>query len=107
MARKQRQFSAHFKLETVLETLRGEKPIAQLCRERQLTDSSVYTWRQEFMEKAPGLFETKQTAATVHNDQAERIAELERLVGQLTTENALLNKEQAGWKHNGGQPGHE
>src|SRR5512133_2994253 len=92
MAHKQRQFTAQFKLETVLETVRGEKPIAQICRERQLTDSLVYKWRQEFLEKAPGLFETKQTAAAVQNDQAERIAELERLVGQLTMENALLKK---------------
>ncbi len=92
MAHKQRQFTAEFKLDTVLETLRGEKPIAQICRERQLTDSLVYKWRQEFLEKAPGIFETKQTAATVRNDQAERIAELERLVGQLTMENTLLKK---------------
>ncbi len=90
MARKQRQLSAQFKLETVLEVLRGEKPIAQICRERQVTDSLVYKWRQAFLEKAPGLFETKQTAATVQNDQAERIAELERLVGQWMMENALL-----------------
>jgi len=92
MARKQRQFTAQFKFETVVETLRGEKPIAQVCRERQVTDSLVYKWRQEFLEKAPGSFESKQTAATVQNDQAERIAELERLVGQLTMENALLKK---------------
>ena len=92
MARKQRQFSAQFKLETVIEVVKGEKPIAQICRERELTDSLVYKWRQEFVEKAPTLFETKQSAATVQNDQAERIAELERLVGQLTMENALLKK---------------
>jgi transposase-like protein len=92
MARKQRQFSAQFKLETVLETLRGEKAIAQICRERQVTDSLVYKWRQEFLDKAPGLFESKQAAASVQNDQAERIAELERLVGQLSMENALLKK---------------
>jgi transposase-like protein len=54
MARKQRQFTAQFKLETVLEVLKGEKPIAQICRERQVTDSLVYKWRQEFVEKAPG-----------------------------------------------------
>ena len=75
-----------------MEPLRGEQPIAQICRERQVTDSLVDKWRQEFLGKAPGLFETKQTAATVQNDQAERIAELERLVGQLTMENALLKK---------------
>ena len=92
MTRKQRQFSAQFKFETVMETLRGEKPIAQVRRERQVTDSLVYKWRQEFLEKAPGLFETKQAAANAQNDQTERIAELERLVGQLTMENALLKK---------------
>ena len=92
MARKQRPFSAQFKLETVLGMLRGEKSIAQICRERQVSDCLVYQWRQEFLEKAPGLFESKQAAANVQNEQAERIAELERLVGQLSMENALLKK---------------
>src|SRR5579859_49881 len=92
MAGKQRQFTAEFKFETVMEILRGEKPIAQICRERQVTDSLVYKWRQDFLEKAPGLFESKQSAANTRNDQAERIAELERLVGQLSMENALLKK---------------
>jgi transposase-like protein len=64
MARKQRRFSAQFKFETVMDALRGEKPIAQVCRERQVTDSLVYKWRQAFLEKAPGLFETKQGALT-------------------------------------------
>ena len=41
MARKQRQFTAQFKSETVMDMLRGEKRIAQICRERQLTDSLV------------------------------------------------------------------
>jgi transposase-like protein len=91
MARKQRQFTAQFKLETVIEVLRGEKPIAQICREREVTDSLVYKWRGEFLDKAPGIFEGKITSnqATAAN---ERIAELERLVGQLTMENALLKK---------------
>lgn len=68
----------------VLETLRGQKAIAPICREQQVTDWLVYKWRQEFLDKAPGLFESKQAAASGPNDQAERIAELERLVGQLT-----------------------
>jgi hypothetical protein len=42
MARKQRQFTAQFKLETVLEEVKGEKSIAQICRERQVTDSLMY-----------------------------------------------------------------
>ncbi len=41
MARKQRQFTAQFKSETVMDMLRGEKRIAQICRERQLTNLLV------------------------------------------------------------------
>ena len=91
MARKQRQFTAQFKLETVLEVLKGEKPIAQICRERHVTDSLVYKWRGEFLEKAPGIFEGKVSSSQASQTN-ERIAELERLIGQLTMENALLKK---------------
>jgi transposase-like protein len=37
MAKKRRTFSAEFKLDTVLEGVRGEKTIAQICREREIT----------------------------------------------------------------------
>jgi len=46
---KRREFGAQFKLETVLEGLRGERSIAQLCRERNITDSLYYKWRDEFL----------------------------------------------------------
>lgn len=59
---------------------------------------------QELLEKAPGLFENK--SATAHSEAAERIAELERLVGQVTMENALLKKAAPGWKPPGGETGH-
>ena len=91
MTRKQRQYTAQFKLETVLEVLKGEKPIAQVCRERSVTDSLVYKWRGEFLERAAGIFEGK-VSASQSSEANERIAELERLVGQLTMENALLKK---------------
>ena len=89
--KKQRQFTAQFKLETVMEVLKGEKPIAQICRDRDVTDSLVYKWRGEFLDKAPGIFEGKVTSSQ-NNESQERIAELERLVGQLTMANALLKK---------------
>jgi hypothetical protein len=46
---------------------------------------------REFLEKAPGIFEGKITSSQT-NESNERMAELERLVGQLTMENALLKK---------------
>jgi transposase-like protein len=34
-----RTYTAQFKFETVLEVLRGEKSVAQICRERGINDS--------------------------------------------------------------------
>ncbi len=100
---KRRAFSAQFKLETVLEGLRGEKSVVQLCRERDITDSLYYKWRDEFMANAPDLFADKRQKGTDEN--AERTAELERLVGRLTMELEIAKKASSllgsRWKANG------
>jgi transposase-like protein len=78
-------------LETVLEDLRGPKPVAQICRERDITENLLYRWKQQFYERAPHLFD--QGPAQPRYDAAqERIAELERMVGRLTMELDILNK---------------
>ena len=59
-----REFNAQFKLETVLEGLRGEKSVAQVCRERDITDRLYYKWRDEFMEAAPQIFGNKRKRNT-------------------------------------------
>ena len=90
MAKKRRKFSAEFKLDTVMEGLRGEKSIAQICRERDITDSLYYKWKQTFVERAPEIFEDKQSAT--EDSKEEQIAELERMVGRLTMEVEILKK---------------
>ena len=100
---KRREFSAQFKLETVLDGLRGEKSVAQICRERDITDSLYYKWRDEFMDKAANIFADKRRQGTDEN--SERIAELERLVGRLTMELEIAKKASgllgSRWKANG------
>ena len=56
MARKYRTFSADFKLDTVMEGFRGEKSIAQICRERGIKDVLYYKWRDTFLENAASVF---------------------------------------------------
>jgi transposase len=87
---KRREFSAQFKLETVLEGLRGEKNVAQICRERDITDSLYYKWREEFMQNALSIFADERRVAI--DESAERVAELERLVGRLTMELEIAKK---------------
>lgn len=89
MAKKRRTFSAEFKLDTVIEGLRGEKSIAQICRERDITDSLYYKWREMFYERALEIFTDGRQAAEQAHDLEERMAELERIMGRLTLEHEV------------------
>lgn len=83
-----RKFTPGFKTQVVLEVLTGMKSSAQAGREYQIKDSLLYRWKQEFLEQAPRIFELGKT----HDPCAARIAELERLVGQLTMELEIAKK---------------
>ena len=95
MSKKRRQFTAEFKLEVVLEGLRNEKSVAQLCREREITDKLYYKWREQFLEQAPTIFDGTVKQVRESAEQAGQIADLERIVGRLTLENEILKKPRA------------
>lgn len=88
--RRYRTFSADFKLDTVMEGFRGEKSIAQICRERDIKDVLYYKWRDTFLEKAAKIFNDSRDLEQQRLE--ERVVELERMIGQLTMENDILKK---------------
>jgi transposase len=45
-----RHFSAEDKIRIVLDGLRGEDSIAELCRKEGIAQSLYYTWSKEFLE---------------------------------------------------------
>ena len=45
-----RRYSAEEKIRIVLEGLRGEESIAELCRKEQLNPNVYYRWSKEFLE---------------------------------------------------------
>ena len=94
MSKKRRKFSGEFKFETVMEAVRGEKNVAQICRERDITESLLYKWRDAFFERAPNIIEDQRRAQT--DGRSERIAELERLAGKQALEIEILKKA-GGW----------
>ena len=85
---KPRKFTPEFKAKVALAALKGDKPLAALCREHQLSDTVVIRWRQQLLEHAANIF-AGQTPA--QRDQ-QKIDELERLIGQLTVELAAAKK---------------
>jgi len=85
---KRRTFTPALKAQVVLEVLTGAKTAAQVCREHGLKDPLLSHWKQEFLERAPQVFENGQA----QERQDARVAELERLVGRLTLQLEIAKK---------------
>lgn len=86
--RSRRKFSAEFKTQVVLQVLSGEKSLAEVCREQQVTAQMVGNWKQQFLAHASRAFDGEAT----NSAEQERIAELERMVGKLTMELEIAKK---------------
>ena len=82
-----RTFCREFKLEVVRQLASGAKRPAQVCREYGLAESVLARWRQAYASRGEAAFRPRYDLAT---PLEQRVAELERLCGQLALENALL-----------------
>jgi transposase len=87
MSKTRRHFSKEFKLQVMREIEAG-KSLAQAAREHQVHPNMLHKWQQQLRNYGEQAF-----AGNGHRyTQEARIAELERLIGQLTIENAFLKK---------------
>ncbi|GHO49219.1 transposase [Ktedonospora formicarum] len=82
---KHKIYNADLKLQVVLEVLKGEKTMAQICREHEVATDLVCHWRDVFLERAPQVFTDPRVKSQEAKDE-QRIADLERMVGRLTME---------------------
>ena len=77
-----------FKLSVVREVASGEKRPAQVCREHGIGEGLLLRWRREYEARGEAAFAPPQPGET--ETLRRRVAELERLCGQLSLENAVL-----------------
>jgi transposase len=90
-----RKFSAEEKIRIVLEGLRGEDSIAELCRREGISPNLYYNWSKEFLEagKRRLLGDTKRQATSPEvAGLREENARLKELVADLSLRNAVLKK---------------
>ena len=85
---KRRKFSPAYKARLVLELISGERSTAEIARKEHLKDTLLYEWRAQLIQHAPLVF----NPPPANDELAHQVAELERLIGQLTVENELLKK---------------
>jgi transposase len=94
-----RQFSAEEKIRIVLEGLRGEESIAELCRREGIASSMYYGWSKEFLEAGKKRLAGDTTRAATSDevrDLRREASALKEVVADLTLENRLLKKSMSG-----------
>jgi transposase len=90
-----RKYSAEEKIRIVVEGLRGEETIAELCRREGIAESLYYSWSKEFMEagKARLAGNTKRQATSSEvNDLRQENEQLKQALAELLLQNRVLKK---------------
>ncbi len=90
-----RKFSAEEKIRIVLEGLRGEETIAELCRREGISPNLYYNWSKEFLEagKRRLMGNTKRDADSTEVTELRREnGQLKHLVADLSLRNVVLKK---------------
>jgi transposase len=99
-----KHYSAEEKIRIVLEGLRGEDSIAELCRREGINQNLYYRWSKEFLEagkkRLAGDTAREATSEEVRSLRREALA-LKEVVAELTLENRLLKKSMTGLGEDG------
>ena len=88
-------YNAKFKADCVIEVLAGEEHISTIAARHNLNPNMLRTWKKEFIEKSPQLFEgskQERDKAAREREVNEEREELLLKVGQLTMERDWLKK---------------
>ena len=94
---KPRHYTSEYKARVVLEVLSGQKTLTEASRAHKLHSSVLCRWKNEFLQQAHRAFDGKKASG----ESAERIAELERMVGRLTMELDVAKKASRLWHLSG------
>ena len=90
-----RKFSAEEKIRIVLEGLRGEETIAELCRKEGINQNLYYRWSKDFLEagkkRLAGDAVREATSDEVKDLRVEA-RQLKEALAEVTLENRLLKK---------------
>jgi transposase len=94
-----RKYSAEEKIRIVLEGLKGEVSITELCRREGIVSNLYYRWSKDFLEagkkRLQGDTAREATSSEVTDLRGEN-DQLKQLVAELSLKNRLLKKRQTG-----------
>ena len=94
-----KKYSAEEKIRIIIEGLRGEISIAELCRREGINANLYYKWSKDFLEagkrRLSGDTKRESTTSEVHSLKDENM-DLKQLVAELSLEVRMLKKNLTG-----------
>ncbi len=97
--RSRRRFSAEEKIRVVLDGLRGEMSVAELCRREGIASNLYYRWSKDFLEagkkRLNGDTVREATSGEVKFLRSENL-ELKEVVAEMMLKNRVLKKSLTG-----------
>ncbi len=93
--RTRRKYNAEEKIRIVIEGLRGDLSVAELCRREGITQSLYYKWSKEFLEAGKARLSGNSKRQADSNEVAElrkESGQLKLLVAELSLKNRILKK---------------
>ena len=93
--RTRRKFSAEEKIRIVLDGLRGEMSVAELCRREGIAANLYYRWSKDFLEAGKSRL-SGDTVREATSDEVKELrvenSELKEVVAEVTLQNRALKK---------------
>ena len=94
-----KKYSAEEKIRIVLEGLRGETSIAEVCRREGINSNLYYRWSKEFLEAGKQRLAgntTREADSEEVKDLKSENEQLKQLVAELSLKNRVLKKSLTG-----------
>ena len=93
-----RKFTAEEKIRIVLEGLRGEETIAELCRREGISPNLYYNWSKEFLEAGKRRLQgntKRQATSTEVTDLRQENSQLKEMLAEMALRIRWLKKNEA------------
>ena len=90
-----RIYTPEEKLKIVLERMSGTVSVADLCRKYDLKPARLYYWKDQFLNRAPEIFENRERKGDEERIRAEKDREIARLkatIANVVSENLEIKK---------------
>ena len=90
-----RRISAEDKIRIVMQGLRGEESVSDLCRRENIYKNAYYKWLKEFLEAGKKRLQgdqVREATSTEVKDLRRANEDMKLLVAELTLENRRLKK---------------